>query len=157
MSKYIDFSDLPPAKGRQLTPNNYNSQSVLVQLQEVERQRKLTPDFLTWSLQFTPLFSGQTNPIAFRGSDKCQLNMSLMHETCNRVGLPLEPSKTQGRLHTITFLGIQLDMIAMEVCLPQIKLTKAIESLTHLRGRKACRKRDLLSLIGTLAHTSKLK
>ena len=50
--EYIDFSDLPPAKGRQLTPTNYNSQLVLVQLQEVERQRKLIPDFLTWSQCF---------------------------------------------------------------------------------------------------------
>ena len=48
VGEYIDFSDLPPAKGRQLTPTNYNSQLVLVQLEEVERQRKLIRDFLTW-------------------------------------------------------------------------------------------------------------
>ena len=41
--------------------------------------------------------------------------MALMHEICSRAGLPLEPLKTQGPLHTITFLGIELDTIAMGV------------------------------------------
>ena len=50
--EYVDFSELPPAKGRQLAPPNYMSQLVLVQLHEVERQRKLIPDFLTWSQCF---------------------------------------------------------------------------------------------------------
>ena len=50
--EYVDFAELPPAKGRQLTPTSYTSQLVLVQLHEVERQRKLIPDFLTWSQCF---------------------------------------------------------------------------------------------------------
>ena len=89
-------------------------------------------------------------------SDECKVNMALMQETCERAGLPLEPSKTKGPLSSITFLGIELDSSTMEMRLPSDKLAKAIESLTHWRGRKACRKRDLLSLIGTLAHASKV-
>ena len=42
--------------------------------------------------------------IGHRDSDKCQINVAVMHETFSRAGLPLEPSKTQNPLHTITFL-----------------------------------------------------
>lgn len=54
--KFVDFLDLPLTKGRQLAPTNYNSQLVLVQLQDMEQQSRLILDFLTWSqcLPFTP-------------------------------------------------------------------------------------------------------
>ena len=77
-------------------------------------------------------------------SDECQVNMVLMHQTCQEAGLPLEPSKTQGPCPILTFLGIELDTIGMEMRLPQDKLRKTLDSLIQWRGRKACRKRDLL-------------
>ena len=89
-------------------------------------------------------------------SDECQVNMALMHQTCQEAGLPLEPSKTQGPCPILTFLGIELDTISMEMRLLQDKLRKTLDSLIQWRGRKACRKRDLLSLIGNLAHASKV-
>ena len=88
-------------------------------------------------------------------SAECQLNMEIMHKTCIRVGLPLEPTKAQGPLLSLTFLGIELDT-TMEICLPQDKLSRATEALIHWRCRKANRKRDLLLLIGTLANVSKV-
>ena len=84
---------------------------------------------------------------------ECIENITIMHQTCVEAGLPLEPSKTQGPLRTITFLGIELDSISMEMRLPQDKLAHAIDMFLH---RRAGRKRDFLSLIGTLAHASKV-
>lgn len=48
--EFIDFSELPPAKGT-VAPTRH-SQIVLVQLQDLDRQRKLIPDFITWSQCF---------------------------------------------------------------------------------------------------------
>ena len=83
-------------------------------------------------------------------------NMSLMHDTCQEAGLLLESSETQGPRPIITFLGIELDSTIMVMRLPVDKLDKTMEALVQWRGRKPCRKRDLLSLIGALAHASKV-
>ena len=82
--------------------------------------------------------------------------MQIMQETCTRAGLPLEPAKTQSLLSTFTFLGIELNTTVMEIHLPLDKLSRVKEALAHWRGCNTCRKHDLLSLIGTLAHASKV-
>ncbi len=46
--------------------------------------------------------------------------------------------------------------MAMELCLFEDKLTLLTSDLAGWRGRKACRKRDLLSLIGMLSHGCKV-
>jgi hypothetical protein len=60
-----------------------------------------------------------------------------------------------GPATTITFLGIEIDSMAMEVRLPQEKLACLRSDFSSWRGRKACRKRDLLALIGILSHACK--
>ena len=50
--EFIDFAELPPAKGRQITPTNYNTQILFVQLQNMGQQWKFIPDYLTWSQCF---------------------------------------------------------------------------------------------------------
>ena len=56
----------------------------------------------------------------------------------------------------ISFLGIILDSEAMQIRLPRAKLLRLQADLERWSGRKACRKRDLLSLIGRLAHACKV-
>ena len=56
----------------------------------------------------------------------------------------------------ITFLGIELDTVELELRLPQDKLVWLTTELAGWRGRKACKKRDLLSLIGVLSHACKV-
>ena len=107
---------------------------------------------VTWAIHYVDDFL----TMGRAESDECQVNMALMHQTCHEAGLPLEPSKTQGPCPILTFLGIELDTISMEMRLPQDKLRNTFDSLIQWRGRKACRKRDLLSLIGNLAHASKV-
>ena len=45
--------------------------------------------------------------------------------------------------------------MALEICLPAEKLERLRVELGKWRGEKACRKRDLLSLIGVLSHACK--
>ncbi len=87
---------------------------------------------------------------------ECERNNAIMHETCTRLGLPPEPEKDEGPATCITFLGIELDTAELELRLPQDKLARLTTELAGWRGRKACKKRDLLSLIGVLSHACKV-
>ena len=89
------------------------------------------------------------------GSNECQLNLTSMLATCNSTGLPVEVDKCQGPVSCILFLGMELDSVALEVRLPGDKLANLKSLLHSWRGRKACRKRELLSLIGSLSHACK--
>ena len=53
-NEYIDFTDLPPARGKPRSlPHHLDGQLLLVQLQEVEDYRRIIPDFPTWIQCFT--------------------------------------------------------------------------------------------------------
>ena len=83
-------------------------------------------------------------------SPECQKNADMMRETCEEVGLPTEPKKDEGPATSISFLGSELDTAAKEIRLPADKLTRSRAKLARWRDRKSCRKRELLSLIGSL-------
>ena len=85
---------------------------------------------------------------------ECESNLAQMVDTCERGGVPIE-GKSEGPATMINFLRLELDTVAMEICLPKEKLDRLKTLLAEFRGRKACRKRELLSLIGSLSHASK--
>ena len=82
---------------------------------------------VTWAIHYVDDFLTIGGP----SSDEYQQNMTLMNKTCMLAGLPMEPSKTQGPTCRITFLGIELDSIAMEICLPEDKLINALKTLAQ--------------------------
>ena len=88
-------------------------------------------------------------------SPECSSN-SIMHEVCADVGFPVEPEKDKGLTTCLAFTGIEIDTVAMELKLPDKKLARLRSELGGWRGRKACRKRELLSLIGSLSHACKV-
>ena len=79
--------------------------------------------------------------------------MQIMKQACSDTGTPIEPDKCEGP--ATVFLGLELDTEKLEMRLPQDKLHTLLEALSSWRGRKACRKRELLSLIGSLSHACK--
>ena len=90
-------------------------------------------------------------------SAECLDNAMIMHSACERVGLPVEPEKkNEDPATTLSFVGIELDSVAMEVRLPLEKLQRLKEALQMWRGRKVWKKRELLSLIGLLSHACKV-
>ena len=93
--------------------------------------------------------------VAAPGSSECASNVQIMKSTCTDTGMPIEPDKSEGPATLIPFLGLELDSEAQEVRLPQEKLGQLLTLLQSWRGRKACRKRELLSLIGSLSHACK--
>ena len=79
-----------------------------------------------------------------------------MHMACTQMGLPVQPDKDEGPASTLSFLGIELDSVAMEIRLPPEKLTHLQEEIAAWRACKKCKKRELLSLIGLLSHACKV-
>ncbi len=69
--------------------------------------------------------------------------------------MPLDEKKEEGPSEVITFLGIEIDTINLELRLPQDKLRELLGILRKWRGMKSCKKRDLESIVGSLNHACK--
>ena len=87
---------------------------------------------------------------------ECEVNNSIMHGTAEELGLPIDPGKDEGPSSCLVFTGIEIDSVAMELRLPQEKLSRMKRKLRGWRGKKACYKEDLLSLISTLSYACKV-
>ena len=75
--------------------------------------------------------------------------------TFSYMNIPLAEDKT---VHptTLTYLGIEIDTVMMQIRLPEDKLNILKQTLPAWRKRKKCTKRELLSLIGTLSFATKV-
>ena len=62
--------------------------------------------------------------------------------------------KGKGPITALTFLGFEVDTEQLVVRLPDKKLQKTKALVQDWVGKKACRKRDLESLLGHLQHAA---
>lgn len=58
------------------------------------------------------------------GSDECVLNLARAIRLCNELGVPVAWQKLEGPTTSLTFLGIVIDTITGQLCLPQNKLAR---------------------------------
>ena len=84
------------------------------------------------------------------GSSECSVALNVALELCGRLGVPIAEQKLQGPTTSLSFLGIEVDTMAMELRLPQEKVGQLKVMIQD--WRKSCSKRELLSLIGRLQH-----
>ena len=82
----------------------------------------------------------------------CQRNIQTILNCCSALGIPLKIQKIEGPSRQVTFLGILLDTVKMEIRLPDSKLDQLKNVLLQWRQRTKCKKRELLSLIGNSLH-----
>ena len=75
-------------------------------------------------------------------------------EICSVLGVPLAQHKTEGPTTCLSFLGMGLDTRHMTLRLPRDKLARLQAGIAAWHLKRACTKRDLLSLIGQLQHAS---
>lgn len=80
----------------------------------------------------------------------------ILVSTWASLGVPLEPSKLEGPVTCLTFLGIEVDTVAMQLRLPEEKLLCLRAELREAVGRKAMSRRELQSLAGLLQHATKV-
>lgn len=60
--------------------------------------------------------------------------------------------KTQGPVTKLVFLGIEIDSVSRTLRLPEEKLCRLQVNIREWQEKRACTKRDLLSIIGLLQH-----
>ena len=86
------------------------------------------------------------------GSAQCADALRRAMARCQYLGVPVNPSKTEGPCTKLVFLGIELDTISLTMCLPHGKLERLQKEIRAWGGKKYCTKRELLSIIGQLQH-----
>ena len=91
-----------------------------------------------------------------KGAPECSYNLELLIHLCSQLGVPLKWQKLEGPSTVLTFLGVVLDTHRMERRLPQGRLEELKQLITKWMDRRAGKKRDILSLIGKLAHAAKI-
>lgn len=96
------------------------------------------------------LFVGNLKP------GECDSVLQLALELCGRLGVPVAREKLCGPATSLTFLGIEIDTVRMELRLPQEKLSRLRECIVGWLSRKASTKRELQSLIGQLQHACRV-
>lgn len=80
----------------------------------------------------------------------------ILTSTFGALGIPLEPSKMEGPETCLTFLGIEVDTLALQLRLPEAKLSRLIAELEVTLKLKAITKRKLQSIVGLLQHAAKV-
>lgn len=89
-------------------------------------------------------------------SDECASSLAILLRVFKRLGLPVAVHKLEGPWWCLSFLGFEVDSNAMEVRLPRSKLLELKELLATWQSRRTCRKKELESLVGKLAHACKV-
>ena len=87
---------------------------------------------------------------------QCHTNLHTMLQVCTELGFPIKQEKVEGPSSTLTFLGIELDSVEMQMRLPPVKLDRLKTTVAEWTRKRAARKREILSLIGQLAHACKV-
>ena len=89
-------------------------------------------------------------------SPNCREAIGILNEACAYLNVPIADHKCDGPTTCLTFLEIEVDTIAGQLCLPTDKLHSLQILLAEWGDRKACTRRELESLAGVLNHASKL-
>ena len=87
---------------------------------------------------------------------ECKQALERALTTCDTLGIPVAKHKVEGPSTCLSFLGIELDTQALQLRLPPEKLSRLQSLIKTWQGKKACLKRDLLSLIGQLQHACRV-
>lgn len=87
-------------------------------------------------------------------STECSQAVQLTLQVCQELGVPIAAHKTQGPSCQLSFLGIHIDALKMELSLPADKLSRIMAMVLEWRNKKVATKRQLQSIIGTLSHAA---
>lgn len=87
-------------------------------------------------------------------SPACGKYLTMMEEECRDLGVTLAPEKKAGPATRLVFLGIEIDTRRGRLALPEEKLSRLRREVDNWLGRRACRKRELESLVGILQHAA---
>ena len=89
-------------------------------------------------------------------SSACQHNLDTFIEVCDFLGVLLAVEKFEGPTTCLTFLGITLDTVKMEIRLPEDKFTRIRQEISKWLQKRKATKKQILSLVGLLQHATKV-
>ena len=81
---------------------------------------------------------------------KCQESMTYLSGLIERLGLKVNPKKTEGPAQILTFLGVSIDVVKRTLSLPAGKLKDMKLLVKKWLKKSKCVKRDLQRFIGKL-------
>ena len=110
--------------------------------------------FRKWGVTWVAYYLDDYITIGSPRPRACKQNFEVMLSCCQRLGVPVSVEKCAGPSSKIVFLGFELDTISMVVRLPEEKMQRIKLLVQKWMGRRACRKRDLESLLGHLQHAA---
>ena len=84
------------------------------------------------------------------GTSQCLNSLNTFSDICKKWGVPLAEDKTVFPTEIHTFLGVEIDTIAMELRLPQNTLVETKDRILSLLNRKKETLKNIQSLIGML-------
>ena len=88
--------------------------------------------------------------------EQCAGDLRIVLSTFAELGLSVAGSKLEGPATCLTFLGFEIDSVLLELRLPKDKLHNLQVATSAWAGRRSCRKKELESLVGKLAHASRV-
>ena len=88
--------------------------------------------------------------------DQCTVALQISLSLCKVLGVPIADHKVEGPSTVLPFLGILIDTENCVLRLPSEKLLRLKGLIRSWQGRKSCKKRELLRLIGHLSHASRV-
>ena len=112
------------------------------------RHKFAIPDLIHYLDDFLNVSSGS--------SHLAHLQLSIVLQVCHYLGIPLAPEKIEGPTHSLKFLRIMLDCLAMEARLPDDKLTELRQLLTNHLDQPSVTKGELAMLLGKLSFAARV-
>ena len=89
-------------------------------------------------------------------SPECAEALDTLRRVFSHLGLPVAIEKLEGPWYCLNFLGFELDSLSMVIRLPQAELTELQQLIQSWVHRRSCTRGELESLVGKLAHASKV-
>lgn len=80
----------------------------------------------------------------------CSLLMETFFTCMKKLNVPLATEKTEGPVEVLSFLGLELDSVAMQTRIPDDKVKEVLEKIDSLLAKDRTTLRDMQSLIGSL-------
>ncbi|XP_077111884.1 uncharacterized protein LOC143767433 [Ranitomeya variabilis] len=90
------------------------------------------------------------------GSDVCSTTLAQFKDAMEHFGVPLSPEKTIGPVSVITFLGIEIDSVAMEFRLPMEKIKKLLDLISGCISVGKVTLTQMQSMLGSLNFACKV-
>jgi len=87
--------------------------------------------------------------------EQCQYLLDEFSQLCQELGVPVADEKTVGPVTCLTYLGYELDSVAMEIRIPQDKLKEILQQIETFLSKPKVTLRQLQSLTGSLAFCAK--